>query len=400
MSALRALGVLSRLEETSPDRTGQRKRWISILIQLARPGGAVPEDGALDPGTLAEVLAFLEVLDGSSADFAVSGGEAQDPSDEPEDDEAFLFPEPDDSEWFVVDVDDEDGEDFEDEEGAEEAPAPDLADGTPGVSEHLRTDWGAAALDQGYTPEEIEHVGTLRKEIHERDLARLRAQAHPPAHPPASLPPMYKEPSLAPGVRWPQQNGPSPAPMSYGSPGFAPYPATAAGDYKVERADKGSKGHEPRPYAPFKDDGWREPRPDRTERRRHARVESQPPYAVLATSLILLVVAAMVSLVLASQAALLPILAVVVAAGGALTYAWTAMLHTREGQSARQRGEPVSWVRALRMCALAVPVLTLVVGSLFLTLVGNVLLPKARAEMVNNYAREALSTAQRLALHR
>jgi hypothetical protein len=109
---------------------------------------------------------------------------------------------------------------------------------------------------------------------------------------------------------------------------------------------------------------------------------------------------AFAALTYASHTALLPILGVVIVVGGALTHAWTTMLHTQgDGPKGHQRGERVSWLRALRMCTLAVPILTLVIGSVILTLIGSTR-RRQRAEFVNEYAREALRTAQRLALHR
>lgn len=375
-SALNALGILSRLEETSPDRTGERKRWITALMHLARPGGRSSDDGAVDPEVLREVLIFLETLRGSSADSSALAAEptADVPAEQSEQAqeggppflEALSPPLP------------------EEQAPKEMQPESALAQGD------------VAPLRDGYTQEEVDYVRTLQQQIHEREIARIQAAAQYP-QPSQHMPPAVwgledqQLPDLPAAIPW---KGPMPwAKENESQPNAS-----------VERVENTLPPLPTERVDPYKE--WQyEPAPEEPPGHgRHARIEQkqgQQLFSTLARSLVLLGGFAFAALAYASNAALLPILGVAIVVGGALSHAWTTMLHTQDGgQSGRQRGERVSWLRAMRMCTLAVPVLTLIIGSMVLTLISSVLLPKRRADIVNGYARDALQMAHRLALHR
>ncbi|GAA3978834.1 hypothetical protein [Streptomyces plumbiresistens] len=392
-SALNALGILSRLEETSPDRTGKRKQWITALMHLARPRGASSEADPADPQVLEEVLTFLETLQGSSADPALvavpdtdrQGEDVEDHAAEP----AAASPEQVQAPAQARTQ----GQEQEDESPFREDPAlPSLR--AEDTSQEMPPEWALDAWDaapprEEYTQEEIDYVRTLQQQIHERELARI--QAHTPYLPM----PRGNEQQLEP---YPEDVPPPAVWRQEGQQAAAPVP-WATGDVHPPASMPSATGNAQQPFVS-------------AERVESASTPAAAPgtetyrqwqglFSTLSRSLVLLAGCAFAALAFASNAALLPILGVAIMVGGALTHAWAIMVQPQDGgPSGRRRGERVSWLRALRMCTLAVPVLTLILSSVTLTLIGSVLLPQRRAEHVHSYAREALQIAQRLALHR
>lgn len=412
-AALNALGILSRLEERSPDRTGKRRQWITALMHLARPVGAPSDDPDVDPDLLQEVLTFLETLQGSSADPAQAVESVADEHDEDvQDDDASLpvqqvgtgpsTAHPPVGTPRQMQADEPRAPAASEEDAAQET-----------LPESELAAWDAAPHQGNYTREEIDYVRTLQQQIHEREIARLQAESWLPsalgeASEQQLAPyPGQQSPQLPDG--WWRNEGqvvqasemrtyqskypPAQGPWTKGS---AQQPSVS-----VERVQQV-------PAPPSVSPTERSPQPrheteEHTSRARHARVENkqgQQLFAALALSLVAVGISALIALIFVSSAALLPVMGVTVAICGALTYAWAALLRQQgDGQLGRQRGEPVAWLRALRMCTLAVPVLALIAGSVLLTVVGA-LLPESRSHGVNAYAKRALRTAQSLALHR
>lgn len=273
-SVLNALGILSRLEETSPDPTGERQRWITALVHLARPDGASSDDGVADPEVLREALTFLEALEGSSADPQAPGAAEEAPETMETMEEAWqLFAEGDVEPDFAEDME----PDFEE----------DASQAVPSDSSWEEREI-AMRLD-GYTQEEIEYVRTIQEQVHERAIARIQKVAqYPPQYqqypPPAPLPGQDRQSAPAP-IPWVKGDVRQSAPMAPSVQGNVPQQM-----YSIERVES-----TPAPSPARRPDSYRqwdqESAPEeRTGRGRHARIEQrqwQQLFSTLARSLVL-----------------------------------------------------------------------------------------------------------------